>query len=173
MTGFLFLNTVGYFLHKKIIRPWTTAAFSQWTPLPLTSREAIEKERKTNTGPVEFTIIVCYIILVTVRLPVVRYLCIIVAVACAGSAYPVIWPERIRALDGALASGFGIGFTNAMAQFSGIVGPQVYSTVFGPTYTVSYTICLSVLALGILANLASWWLVRRRDRRAAELIGGV
>lgn len=69
------------------------------------------------TTPVETTTIVCYIILLTVSNPVVRYLCLIIAVACAGCAYPVIWPERIRALEGTVASGIGIGLTNACAQF--------------------------------------------------------
>jgi hypothetical protein len=57
-------------------------------------------------------------------------------------------PERIRALEGTVASGIGIGLTNACAQFryvkivemsvytcqvgSGVVGPHVFSTVFGP-----------------------------------------
>ncbi|KAK7748332.1 hypothetical protein SLS62_008700 [Diatrype stigma] len=139
--AFVFLNTVGFFLHKKIIRPWTTAV------------------------AIESTIIICYIILVTVSNAVVRYICLIVAVSCAGSAYPVIWPERMRALKGTVASGIGIGFTNAMAQFSGIVGPHVYSTVFGPDYHTSYVICLSVLVVGISANLASWYLIHRRDQR--------
>lgn len=69
------------------------------------------------TGAVESTTIVCYVILLTVDNPVVRYLSLIVAVACAGCAYPVIWPERIRALEGTVASGIGIGLTNACAQF--------------------------------------------------------
>lgn len=114
---------------------------------------------------VESTIIVCYIILFTVRNSVVRYIFLIVAVSCAGSAYPVIWPERIRALRGTVASGLGIGWTNAMAQFSGIAGPHVYSTVFGPSYHVSYGICLGFLSIGIAAILTSWWLVWRRDRK--------
>ena len=141
---FLFLNTMGFMLHKKWIRPWTTAV------------------------SIESTIIICYIILVTVSNPVVRYLAIIVAVACAGSAYPVIWPERIRALDNTVAAGVGIGLTNAMAQFGGIVGPHVYSTVFGPSYHVSYVICLCFLVVAISAITLSWWLVVRKDRRAAE-----
>jgi nitrate/nitrite transporter NarK len=116
---------------------------------------------------VESTIIICYIILVTVSNSVVRYLTLIVAVSCAGSAYPVIWPERIRALDGTVAAGIGIGLTNAMAQFGGIVGPHVYSTVFGPSYHVSYVICLSFLLVAITAITLSWWLVVRKDRRAA------
>lgn len=97
----------------------------------------------------------------------VRYFALIVAVACAGSAYPVIWPERIRALDGTVAAGVGIGLTNAMAQFGGIVGPHVYSTVFGPSYRVSYVICLSFLIIAISAIILSWWLVIRKDRHHA------
>lgn len=113
--------------------------------------------------------------LITIKNPVVRYLCLIVAISCAGSAYPVIWPERIRALDGTVAAGMGIGITNAMAQFSGIVGPHVYSTVFGPTYRTSYIICLCFLIVGIIAILGTWLLVWRKDRRVArqaeDLIG--
>ncbi|KAE9379392.1 MFS general substrate transporter [Stipitochalara longipes BDJ] len=63
---FLFLNLMGYMLHKKWIRPWTTAV------------------------AIESTIIVCYILLITVPNTVVKYLCLIVATSCAGSAYPVI-----------------------------------------------------------------------------------
>ncbi|KAH8812169.1 retrograde regulation protein 2 [Xylogone sp. PMI_703] len=140
---FLFLNTIGYMLHKKWIRPWTTAV------------------------SIESTIIVCYIILITVPNPVVKYLCLIVATSCAGSAYPVIWPERIRALDGTVAAGIGIGLTNACAQFGGIVGPHVYSTVFGPGYHESYIICLCFLIVAISAILLSWLLVWRKDRRIA------
>ncbi|KAF7530998.1 hypothetical protein G7054_g9296 [Neopestalotiopsis clavispora] len=138
---FLFLNTVGYLLHKNVIRPWITAVV------------------------IESTIIICYIMLVTVPNPVVKYLALIVAVSCAGSAYPVIWPERIRAIDGTVAAGIGIGWTNAMAQFSGIVGPHVYNTRFGPTYRVSYVVCLCFLVAAITAILTSWFLVHRKDRR--------
>ncbi|KAL4757748.1 major facilitator superfamily domain-containing protein [Aspergillus foveolatus] len=132
---------VGHCLHKKWIRPWTTAV------------------------AIETTIIVCYIILITVSKPVVKYIALIVATACAGSAYPVIWPERIRALEGTVAAGIGIGLTNAMAQFSGICGPHVYNSRFGPTYRVSYIICLVFLCIAISGILVSWVLVRRNDRR--------
>lgn len=135
---------------------------------------------------VESTIIICYIILLTVDNPVVRYLCLVVAVACAGCAYPVIWPERIRALKGTVASGIGIGLTNACAQFryvkdklthlprfspqltilhSGIVGPHVFSTVFGPRYRTSYAVNLSVLVVGISSISMTWLIIARRDRR--------
>ncbi|KAH8898127.1 MFS general substrate transporter [Thozetella sp. PMI_491] len=146
IAAFVYLNFLGFLLHRKIIRPWTAAV------------------------GIESTIIVCYIILYTVSNPTVKYICLIVAVANAGSAYPVIWPERMRALDGTVAAGIGIGWTNAMAQFSGICGPHVFNTVFGPTYHTSYLICLSFLLVGITAILTSWWLVGRKDRRAAAII---
>ncbi|PVH77331.1 MFS general substrate transporter [Cadophora sp. DSE1049] len=142
---FIFLNTLGHCLHKKWMRPWTTAV------------------------TIEFTSIICYVLLITVNNPVVRYHCLIVAISCAGSAYPVIWPERIRALEGTVAGGIGIGLTNAMAQFGGIVGPHVYSTVFGPRYHTSYVICLSFLIVAICSILASWFLVRKKDRKFARL----
>jgi hypothetical protein len=106
---------------------------------------------------------------VTVKSAVVRYLALIVAVSCAGSAYPVIWPERIRALEGTVGAGFGIGLTNAMAQFGGIVGPHVYSTVFGPRYRTSYIICLSFLIVSITSILVTWLLIWRRDRKRAAV----
>lgn len=158
----MYLNTVGYFLHKKKIRPWTTAVASTPFVFPWSLAYApILADYSFTTA--EAAIVVSYIVLFTVSNPVVKYIFLIVAVACAGSAYPIVWPERIRALKGTVASGFGIGFTNAMAQFSGIVGPHVYNTVFGPTYHVSYGICLAFLVGSILAILTSWLLVWRMD----------
>ncbi|KAI0008782.1 MFS general substrate transporter [Xylariaceae sp. FL0662B] len=151
VSAFLFLNTVGHYLHKKAIRPWTAAV-----------------EVRANSGILESTIVVCYIILFTVRNAVVRYIFLILAVSCAGSAYPVIWPERIRAMEGTTAAGIGIGFTNAMAQCGGLVGPHVYSTVFGPDYHVSYGICLAFLSGAIASILTSWLLVWRKDRRVSS-----
>ncbi|KAF4775686.1 high-affinity nicotinic acid transporter [Colletotrichum scovillei] len=141
VSAFLLLNTLGFMLQRKWIRPWVTSV------------------------GIESTIIVCYIILLFVDNPVVRYICLIVSVACAGCAYPVIWPERIRALEGTVASGIGIGLTNACAQFGGIVGPHVFSTVFGPRYRISYAVNLSVLVVGICSILISWFLVVRKDRK--------
>jgi hypothetical protein len=51
-----------------------------------------------------------------------------------------------------------------MAQVGGIVGPHVYSTVFGPTYHVSFVVCLCFLCVSIGAILTSWGLVRKKDR---------
>ncbi|KAF2032928.1 retrograde regulation protein 2 [Setomelanomma holmii] len=144
VSAFLLLNALGFMLQRKWIRPWVTAV------------------------GIETIIIICYIILLTVQNPVVRYLALIVAVACAGCAYPVIWPERIRALEGTVASGIGIGVTNACAQFGGIAGPHIFSTVFGPRYRVSYAVNLSILVVGITSILITWLLIARKERRKAE-----
>ena len=140
-----------------------TLSIGTWT------KEDKSSNANGETKIVEATTIVCYIILITVPNSIVKYLALIVATACAGSAYPVIWPERIRALEGTVAAGIGIGLTNAMAQFSGIAGPHIYDSVFGPTYRVSYVICLCFLCASISGILSSWWLVRRSDRKKGLL----
>jgi hypothetical protein len=135
-------------------------------PILLIERKWIAYESfELITQTVESTTIICYIILITVSNAVVKHLALIVATACAGSAYPVIWPERVRALEGTVAAGIGIGLTNAMAQFSGIAGPYIYDTVFGPKYRISYIICQCFLCAAILGILSSWWLVGARIGR--------
>jgi hypothetical protein len=134
---------------------------SQLSPLPT----PFISSEPTNSTLVESTIIICYILLITIHNSVAKYIILIVATACAGSAYPVIWPERIRALEGTVAAGVGIGLTNAMAQFSGIAGPHVYNSRFGPTYRTSYIIGLSFLVVAICGVISSWVLVWRGDRR--------
>lgn len=76
----------------------------------------------------------------------------------------------MRALEGTVSSGIGIGFTNAMAQFSGIVGPHIYSTVYGPSYHLSFGVCIIFLVVDITALLLSWYFVTRKDKRIAALV---
>lgn len=126
---------------------------------------------------------VCYIILITVDIPVVKYVFVTVALACSISIYPIIWPERIRAAHGTTAAGMAIGLTNvsvshsstwvelivvqAAAQLQGIVGPQVYQPKFGPNYKVSFSASIGLLAGAIASISVTWYLVAKRDRRAA------
>ncbi|KAG6812016.1 hypothetical protein H0H92_004745 [Tricholoma furcatifolium] len=81
----------------------------------------------------------------------VKYLALCVATATAGSVYPILWPSRVKAARGTTAAGVAIGITNATAQFSGILGPTVFSTIYGPTYRISYTVCSALLAGAILS----------------------
>lgn len=145
-------------LHKEWIRPWVTAVANKSSLGPDSSNVADiqnswEHYNNLLHPPLYRPERSCQISW------------LVVATSYAGSAYPVIWPEWIRALDGTVAAGIGIGITNAMAQFGGIVGPQVYSTVFGPTHHVSYIICLCFLIVAIAAILGSWWLVWRKDQK--------
>ena len=126
---------------------------------------------------------VCYIILITVDIPVVKYIFVTVALSCSISIYPIIWPERIRAAHGTTAAGLAIGLTNvsvfhsskraklivlqAAAQLQGIVGPQVYQPKFGPDYKVSFSCSIGLLAGAIASICATWYLVAKRDRKTA------
>lgn len=57
-----------------------------------------------------------------------------------------------------------------MKSYSGIVGPHVFSTVFGPRYRVSYGINLSILVLGITSILTSWVLIIKKDRKQSTKV---
>ncbi|KAK0432051.1 major facilitator superfamily domain-containing protein [Desarmillaria tabescens] len=92
---------------------------------------------------------------------VVRYLALLVATATAGSVYAVLWPNRVEAARGTSAAGMAIGITNAIAQFSGILGPQVFSGIYGPSYRVSFSVCVGLLAGAVVSIGASAVLLRR------------
>lgn len=55
--------------------------------------------------------------------------------------------------------------TNAAAQLQGIVGPQVYQSRFGPSYKVSFSVSIALLAGAVASIAATWWLVRRGDAK--------
>lgn len=52
----------------------------------------------------------------------------------------------------------------ASAQLTGIVGPQVFQSRFGPTYKVSFAASIGLLAGAVASISVTWWLVARRDR---------
>lgn len=139
LAAFIILNILGWLIQKKGWNPFRVAA------------------------GLEFVNIICIIILLTVRASTVKYLALVVATGTAGSVYPVLWPARVRAAKGTTAAGIAIGVTNAIAQFSGILGPQVFSTTYGPGYRVSFVVCVALL-VGAIAGIAlSGWLMRRAD----------
>ncbi|KAK0213261.1 high-affinity nicotinic acid transporter [Desarmillaria ectypa] len=137
LSAFVLLNTLGWLIQKRF-----------WNPF----RIAIG---------LEFTNIICCIILIAVNAPVVRYLALLVATATAGSVYAVLWPNRVEAARGTSAAGMAIGITNAIAQFSGILGPQIFSGIYGPSYKVSFSVCVGLLAGAILSIAASAVLLHR------------
>jgi antibiotic biosynthesis monooxygenase (ABM) superfamily enzyme len=50
----------------------------------------------------------------------------------------------------------------------GIVGPQIYNLKFGPTYRVSYTASVGLLAGTVVALLLTWWTVARSRKTVDE-----
>ncbi|KAJ7161878.1 major facilitator superfamily domain-containing protein [Mycena crocata] len=89
------------------------------------------KRGKINPFPVcialDLVIIACYIVLLKVDSIGVRYFVLVVSTGASGSLYPMLWPKRVQALRGTAMAGLGIGLHNASAQFSGILGPQIFS----------------------------------------------
>ncbi|KAJ7671191.1 MFS general substrate transporter [Mycena rosella] len=89
---------------------------------------------KINPFPVclilDLVIIACYIVLLYVDTVGVRYFVLVVSTGASGSLYPMLWPKRVQALRGTAMAGLGIGLHNAAAQFSGILGPQIFSRAY-------------------------------------------
>lgn len=105
---FVILLTLAFFIHRGQLSPWVAAL----------GVEAVQ--------------IVCYILLITVRHPVAKYIFVTIATAASQSFFPIIWPgmlrvqrfcaalqmrltlalERIRAARGTTSAGLAIGITN-------------------------------------------------------------
>jgi nitrate/nitrite transporter NarK len=107
----------------------------------------------------------CYILLMSVKQPIAKYIFVMTATAASQSFFAIIWPERIRAARGTTTAGLAIGITNASGQLMGIVGPQIYQSKFGPTYRVSYTCSIALLVTCIGAITISWFFIAKDDRK--------
>lgn len=141
---FVILLSLAWLVQKKVINAWVAGIV------------------------LESVQILCFILLVTIKNTVAKYILVMVATAAGQSFFPIIWPERIRAAKGTTAAGLAIGTTNAACQLMGIVGPQIYNLKFGPTYKVSYCVSIGLLAGTIASILVTWYTVARADRRAAR-----
>jgi hypothetical protein len=141
---FVILCGLAFFIHTKRLSPWVAGL------------------------SVEIVQIICYILLITVKQPVAKYVFVMIATAASQSFFAIIWPERIRAARGTTTAGLAIGITNASCQLMGIVGPQIYQSKFGPTYRVSYICSIALLSTCLGAVLTSWFFVNRDDEQRAE-----
>lgn len=86
--GCAFMCFFGWLIHRGRLGPWTVSM------------------------ALEVVICVCYVVLLTVDQPVVKYVFVTLATACVACVYPLMWPERIRAARGTTGAGLGIGITN-------------------------------------------------------------
>ncbi|KAJ4360923.1 uncharacterized protein N0V89_001492 [Didymosphaeria variabile] len=141
---FVILCSLAYLIHTGRLSPWIAGL------------------------AVEVTQIICYILLITVKNSVAKYIFVMIATAASQSFFALMWPERIRAAKGTTTAGLAIGITNASAQLMGIVGPQIYQAKFGPTYRVSYICSIGLLCACLAAICTSWYFVRRGDRKAVD-----
>lgn len=141
---FVILCGLAFFIHTKRLSPWVAGL------------------------GVETTQIICYILLITVKQPVAKYIFVMIATAASQSFFAIIWPERIRAARGTTTAGLAIGLTNASCQLMGIVGPQIYQPKFGPTYRVSYICSIALLSTCLGAVLTSWFFVAKDDKKRSR-----
>lgn len=65
---FFVLVTLGYFIHKGRISPWIAGL------------------------SIEIAQIICYILLITVKQSVAKYIFVMIATAGSQSLYPLLWP---------------------------------------------------------------------------------
>ncbi|KAK0386856.1 hypothetical protein NLU13_5169 [Sarocladium strictum] len=131
---FVILLTLAAFIHKGKLSPWAAGL------------------------GVEIAQIVCYVLLITVKQPVAKYIFVTIATAASQSFFPIIWPERIRAAGGTTSAGLAIGITN---------GPQIYQAKFGPTYRVSFSTSIGLLVCTVVSVITTWFFVKRGDRKRA------
>jgi hypothetical protein len=141
---YVILCGLAFFIHTRRLSPWVAGL------------------------AVEIVQIICYILLITVKDPIAKYVFVMIATAASQSFFAIIWPERIRAAKGTTTAGLAIGITNASCQLMGIVGPQIYQAKFGPTYRVSYICSIALLSTCLGAVLTSWFFVARDDRAVVE-----
>jgi hypothetical protein len=141
---FVILCGLAFFIHTRRLSPWVAGL------------------------GVEIVQIICYILLITVKQPIAKYVFVMIATAASQSFFAIIWPERIRAARGTTTAGLAIGLTNASCQLMGIVGPQIYQAKFGPTYRVSYICSIALLSTCLGAVLTSWFFVARDDKSRAK-----
>lgn len=103
----MILLTLAFFIHAQKLSPWIAGL------------------------GVELVQIICYILLITVKHPIAKYIFVMIATAASQSFFPIIWPgelptyhkrpqagfdtitlERIRAAKGTTSAGLAIGITN-------------------------------------------------------------
>ncbi|GAA5941691.1 uncharacterized protein JCM15063_002643 [Sporobolomyces koalae] len=102
---------------------------------------------------------IAFIVLLKASQAGVRFAAVCVIVGAAPSAYACLWARRVASLRGASASALGIGLLNAVSQFSGILGPQVFRTDYAPRYHNSIIASLVFCAIGFLTVGVSWYLM--------------
>ncbi|KAK0462564.1 major facilitator superfamily domain-containing protein [Desarmillaria tabescens] len=124
LSVFVLLNTLGWLIQKRF-----------WNSFQIVMGRACgvyQYHLLYNTAHRERA---CGALLCTARSNCNRWVCVRRALA-----------KPFEAARGTSAAGMVIGITNAIAQFPGILGLQVFSGIYGPSYKVSFSVCVDLLA---------------------------
>ncbi|GAW06879.1 phthalate transporter [Lentinula edodes] len=97
--------------------------------------------------------LICCVILMTVKQPIVRYVFILIARSASNTVVNILWPSRVAALKGTTAVGLGIALSNVLSNIDGLIGPLIFSTVYGPSYHVSQSAFIICLTFFLSSNL--------------------
>ncbi|GAA5984372.1 hypothetical protein JCM10908_003319 [Rhodotorula pacifica] len=104
-------------------------------------------------------VLVGYIVFIQVSAPGVRYAAVCVVSGSCTAAYACLWPRRVAALRGTSAAALGIGINNAISQFSGILGPQLWRVDYGPRYLVSAKAATAMVGANFVIVIMLWYLM--------------
>ncbi|KAK5692219.1 hypothetical protein LTR17_025460 [Elasticomyces elasticus] len=104
-------------------------------------------------------VMISFIVLFTVASSGLRLACLCVITGAAPTAYACLWPMRTAALRGTSSAALGIGINNAISQFSGIIGPQLWRTDFGPRYDLSAQVSTGLAAGAFCVTAALWYMM--------------
>ncbi len=143
--GGCILLIIAWLIQRKKLKPWLTA------------------------GILNICVLACYIALILVKGPLVRYILIMLAMIFGIGVLPILWPERIRATNGTTGAGLAIGLTTAVASTNGVISPHIYLERFAPTYRTSYIISIGMLvASTVLIAVTKVLLDRKRKQESSE-----
>ncbi|KAJ3858846.1 high-affinity nicotinic acid transporter [Lentinula novae-zelandiae] len=151
---FLTLVTCAIMVRKDIWNPFCVAFIRKDVPFDF-------KLPNVDIHLVQIINLICCVILMTVKQPIVRYVFILIARSASNTVVNILWPSRVAALKGTTAVGLGIALSNVLSNIDGLIGPLIFSTVYGPSYHVSYSICAGILTVGIISIAVTGALVGR------------
>ncbi|EIM91329.1 MFS general substrate transporter [Stereum hirsutum FP-91666 SS1] len=118
----------------------------------------------------ELVVLACFVILITRTEPGVRYFALVLVTGVSTVAYPVLWPRRVQSVRGTAGSALAIGIQNASAQFSGILGPQLFRSDYGPLYDKPFEAACGLIGVALLLLIPAWWLMDGDISRSKWLV---
>ncbi|WWC93185.1 hypothetical protein V866_000018 [Kwoniella sp. B9012] len=86
----------------------------------------------------------------------------------SASFFAVLWPWRSQTMKGATSTAFVFSFQNGMAQWSGMIGPQVFRSKYAPRYTIPFMVCVIFQFLAGLTASLGWYLSKDTEKAVRQ-----